>query len=128
MNDYLKQYREMISLRGLTDHTLTSYSTYISVYLRYLSDILGRSKTFPGLNSGILSAGSRRKGIFLTIPLMPVFPSCAFLTFMSCVSHGILTSSHSGSSTLICPLSPPGRKCRPSFLLLQIPNLKPCSA
>ena len=30
MDDYLKQYREMISLRGLTDHPLTSYSTYIS--------------------------------------------------------------------------------------------------
>ena len=38
MDDYLKQYREMISLRGLTDHPLTSYSTYISIYLRYLSD------------------------------------------------------------------------------------------
>ena len=33
MDDYLKQYREMISLRGLTDHTLTAYSTYISAYL-----------------------------------------------------------------------------------------------
>ena len=43
MDDYLKQYREMISLRGLTDHTLTAYSTYISAYLGYLSDILGRS-------------------------------------------------------------------------------------
>ena len=43
MDDYLKQYREMISLRGLTDHTPTAYSTYISAYLGYLSDILGRS-------------------------------------------------------------------------------------
>ena len=43
MDDYLKQYQEMISLRGLTDHTLTAYSTYISAYLGYLSDILGRS-------------------------------------------------------------------------------------
>ena len=43
MDDYLKQYREMISLRGLTDHTLTAYSTYISAYPGYLSDILGRS-------------------------------------------------------------------------------------
>ncbi len=30
----------MISLRGLTDHTLTSYCTYITAYLNYLSDIL----------------------------------------------------------------------------------------
>lgn len=40
MDDYLIQFREMISLRGLTDHTITSYSTYIRVYLDYLSNIL----------------------------------------------------------------------------------------
>ena len=40
MDDYLKQFREMISLRGLTDHTIVSYSTYIRVYLDYLSYIL----------------------------------------------------------------------------------------
>lgn len=38
--DYLKVYREMISLRGLTDHTVISYSTYIRSYLDYLQDIL----------------------------------------------------------------------------------------
>ena len=37
MDDYLKLFREMISLRGLTDHTVTSYSTYIRAYLEYLS-------------------------------------------------------------------------------------------
>ena len=40
MDDYLKQFREMISLRGLTDHNIVSYSTYIRVYLDYLSYIL----------------------------------------------------------------------------------------
>lgn len=40
MDDYLIKFREMISLRGLTDHTVKSYSTYIRVYLHYLSDIL----------------------------------------------------------------------------------------
>ena len=38
MDEYLKQFREMLSLRGLTDHTITSYSTYISAYLQYLSE------------------------------------------------------------------------------------------
>lgn len=38
--DYLNVFREMISLRGLTDHTVTSYSTYIRVYLLYLQTIL----------------------------------------------------------------------------------------
>lgn len=39
MDDYLKLFRDMLSLRGLTDHTITSYTTYISSYLRYLSEI-----------------------------------------------------------------------------------------
>lgn len=43
MNDYLKQYREMISLRGLTDHTIQSYSTYVRAYLTYLSDVLHKA-------------------------------------------------------------------------------------
>ncbi|MBQ3515203.1 MAG: hypothetical protein IJA32_15615 [Lachnospiraceae bacterium] len=36
MDKYLNLYREMISLRGLTDHTLNSYSTYIRSYLSFL--------------------------------------------------------------------------------------------
>lgn len=40
MDKYFNSFREMISLRGLTDHTLTSYCTYIRSYLDYLSDIL----------------------------------------------------------------------------------------
>lgn len=38
--DYLKIYREMISLRGLTGHTIKSYSTYIRAYLDYLTDVI----------------------------------------------------------------------------------------
>ena len=40
MDKYFNTYREMISLRGLADHTLTSYSMYIRSYLDYLSDVL----------------------------------------------------------------------------------------
>ena len=43
MNEYLKLYREMISLRGLTDHTVKSYSTYIRAYLDYLTNILKKN-------------------------------------------------------------------------------------
>lgn len=43
MNDYFNTFREMISLRGLTDRTVMSYSTYIRVYLDYLSNILGKA-------------------------------------------------------------------------------------
>lgn len=40
MDKYLDSFREMISLRGLTSHTLTGYCTYIRAYLDYLSNIL----------------------------------------------------------------------------------------
>ena len=40
MDEYLITFREMISLRSLTDHTLRNYCTYIRAYLGYLSDIL----------------------------------------------------------------------------------------
>ncbi len=40
MDDYFNTFREMISLRGLTDHTVKSYSTYIRAYLDYLMNIL----------------------------------------------------------------------------------------
>ncbi len=40
MDIYLKKFQEMISLRGLTDHTVISYSTYIRAYLDYLSNVL----------------------------------------------------------------------------------------
>lgn len=40
MDDYLITFREMISLRGLTDHTIKSYSTYIRAYLDYLTNIV----------------------------------------------------------------------------------------
>ncbi len=39
--DYIKKYREMISLRGLSDHTMKSYCTYIRTYLEYL-DLIGK--------------------------------------------------------------------------------------
>lgn len=38
--DYLNTFREMVSLRGLTDHTIKSYSTYISAYLSFLDKLV----------------------------------------------------------------------------------------
>ena len=43
MDKYLIVYREMISLRGLTDKTVKSYSTYIRAYLDYLQRHLHKS-------------------------------------------------------------------------------------
>lgn len=41
--DYLKRYKKMISLRGLTDHTMKSYQTYISAYLDYVENTLHKT-------------------------------------------------------------------------------------
>ena len=43
MDNYLNSFREMISLRGLTDHALKSYCTYINAYLDYLANVLHKS-------------------------------------------------------------------------------------
>ena len=40
MDKYLDSFRDMISLRGLADHTLKNYCTYIRAYLNYLSTVL----------------------------------------------------------------------------------------
>lgn len=40
MQKYLDTYKQMISLRGLTDHTIKSYSTYLNAYLDYLKTVL----------------------------------------------------------------------------------------
>ena len=43
MDIYLNSYRDMISLRGLTDHTIKSYSTYINAYFEFLTDVIHKS-------------------------------------------------------------------------------------
>ncbi len=43
MDKYFNLYREMISLRGLSGHTLKSYCTYIRSYLDYLQNILKKN-------------------------------------------------------------------------------------
>lgn len=40
MQKYLVTYKQMISLRGLTDQTIKSYCTYLRAYLNYLETIL----------------------------------------------------------------------------------------
>ncbi len=42
MQNYIDHFNQMISLRGLTDHTLKSYSSYLNCYLNYLKEHLGR--------------------------------------------------------------------------------------
>ncbi len=42
MDKYFNSFREMISLRGLTDHTMKSYCTYIRSYLDFISNQLDK--------------------------------------------------------------------------------------
>ena len=43
MQKYFDSFQQMITLRGLTDHTVKSYSTYIRAYLDYLENVLHKN-------------------------------------------------------------------------------------
>ncbi len=51
MDKYFNPYREMISLRGISDHTLKSYCTYIRSYLEYLPFVPTQQETFEFINT-----------------------------------------------------------------------------
>lgn len=51
MDKYFTSFRETISLRGLTDHTVKSYSTYIKAYLDYLSSVPSEEQVWPFISS-----------------------------------------------------------------------------
>ena len=108
MDDYLNLFREMISLRSLTEHTAKSYSTYIKTYLFYLSEILHKTpEEVPGLICVSLSGGFKERKAFLTEQSITVFPSFAFSLCMSFISPGI-------------PLSFPCESLIPTFLYILI--------
>ncbi len=69
MDNYLNSFREMISLRGLTDHTLKNYCTYIRlIWIIFPPAFTNFRKMFPGRNSVIISDGFKIPEIFLTVP------------------------------------------------------------
>jgi len=64
MDEYLTSFREMISLRGLTDHTIKSYTTYIKAYLDYLQHDLHKCPeevTWQELRTFVLVLQKKRK-------------------------------------------------------------------
>lgn len=61
--DYLKRYQKMISLLGLTGHTMKSYQTYISAYLTFVS---GTSDTHVVFRARTLRKDEPRRTITLT--------------------------------------------------------------
>ena len=107
MDDYLNLFREMISLRSLTEHTAKSYSTYIKTYLFYLSEIL--HKTPEEVSWSDLREFVRwlQREKSLSDRTITVFPSFAFSLCMSFISPGI-------------PLSFPCESLIPTFLYILI--------
>lgn len=95
MDKYLNSYREMISLRGLTDHTLKNYCTYIRAYLDYLTSILHKSPedvSWDELRDYI--RWLQNPEAFLTVPSTALSHSCGFLLCMSYTIMGWHTASH----------------------------------
>lgn len=85
MDNYFNSYKEMISLRGLSDHTLKSYCTYIRAYLDYLLNrSLWKNGTIP-LISFLFSSSyfisfktfSKMFRIFYSVSLFPAVKTSA---------------------------------------------------
>ena len=93
MDKYLDSFREMISLRGLTEHTLKVIAlTSGLIWIISLTFSIKHPKMFHGSNSVITSAGFRNPEPFLTAPSTAPFHSCVFLLFMSFINLGMIRS------------------------------------
>ena len=115
--DYLKRYKKMISLRGLTDHTMKSYQTYISAYLDYIENTLHKTPFQVSYkDQRRFLEVLQKNGISLTVLLMLPFPNCVFSLFMFFISLGMTHSFLCVSLIPICPLFLQKKKRKPSFL------------
>ena len=122
MDNYLNSYREMISLRGLTHHTVTSYSTYISAYLDYLSVFLCKDPqdvSWQELRDFIRWLQKARS---------LSSHSSVFLPSTCSTRHGMIPSFPGASLTNIFPMSPPRKTpglLSPPFPILRSRPLSP---
>ena len=117
MDNYLNSFREMISLRGLTDHTLKNYCTYIRAYLDYLSTCLHKlpeDVSCPELRDYIKWLQNSRNLSDRTINC--AISQLRFLPCMSFTNRGMIPSFLCADLTNIFPLSLPNRKF-PSLLI-----------
>lgn len=111
MDKYLNSFREMISLRGLTDHTLNSYCTYIRAYLDYLTDILHKSPeevSWEELRDYIRWLQKSRNLSDRTVNC--AISQLRFLPSMSCTGHGMRPSFPCAGLMSTFPMSLPNRK------------------
>lgn len=103
--DYLKRYKKMISLRGLTDHTMKSYQTYISAYLDYIMNTLHKTPSQVSYTEQrrFLEVLQKERGSLIVQLTLP-FPNFVFSPFMFFISLGMTHSFLCESLTLFCPL------------------------
>lgn len=90
MDDYLNTFREMVSLRGLTDHTVKSYSTYIRAYLDYLNNVLHKlpeDVSWDELRGFIRWLQNQKNLSDRTINAC--ISQLRFFTIMSSINHGM---------------------------------------
>ena len=127
--DYFKVYREMLSLRGLTDHTVKSYSTYIRSYLDYLQTVLCKQPedvSWEELREYIRWLQKKRSLSDRTINAC--ISQLRFFTMFVLHKPWDPTRLPMRKFDSYLPFVPSGKKCRYSFLLLPTRNLKHSSA
>lgn len=123
MDNYLNSFREMISLRGLTDHTLKNYCTYIRAYLDYLSTCLHKlpeDVSWPELRDYI--KWLQNSGNLSDRTINCAISQLRFLPCMSFTNRGMIPSFLCADLTNIFPLSLPNRIV--SILINSMPDLK----
>lgn len=121
MDKYLDSFRKMISLRGLTEHTLKNYCTYIRAYLDYLQTVL--QKLPEDVSWAELSDFIRWLQKFRNLSDRTINCAISQLRFFPCMSFilpGRILSSPCAGLTNISPMFLPWRKPGPSFLLSPI--------
>ena len=129
MDNYLNSYREMTSLRGLTHHTVTSYSTYISAYLDYLSVFLCKDPqdvSWQELRDFIRWLQKARSLSDRT--MNAVISQLLFLPSTCSTRHGMIPSFPGAGLTNIFPMSPPRKTpglLSPPFPILRSRPLSP---
>ena len=120
-------FREMISLRGLTGHTVKSYSTYIRAYLDYLSSILHKMPedvSWEELCDFIrwLQKEKKLSGCMVNTCISQL----CFLRCMYSTDHGILHSFLSAGLIPIFHMCLHGKMRSVSFPQCRISSQKPC--
>lgn len=94
MDKYFNSYLEMISLRGLTDHTVSATAlTSVLTLIIFPTFSASPRKMFPGRNCAIISNGFNMNVNFRIVLSTVLFLSCVSSPCMSFINLGMIHSS-----------------------------------